>query len=75
MMALPSYERTVGKPVPGWDGIVNCEVLDVAPPALLRYAWSDSAGETTQVTYRIEPHGDGARFRYDHVGFRVPRAS
>jgi len=31
-------------------------------------------GKTTQVTYRIEPHGDGTRFSYDHVGFRVPKA-
>jgi hypothetical protein len=42
----------------------------VDPPALLRYTWSDSGGKTTQVTYRIEPHGDGARFSYDHTGFR-----
>ena len=63
--------RFVGKPVPGWDGIVNCEVLEVDPPALLRFTWSDSGGKkTTQVTYRIEPQGDGARLSYDHVGFR-----
>ena len=62
--------RFVGKPVPGWDGIVNCEVLDVDPPALLRYDWSASGGKTTQVTYRIEPDGDRTRFSYDHVGFQ-----
>ncbi len=62
--------RFVGKPVPGWDGIVYCEVLEVDPPALLRYSWSDSGGTTTQVSYRIEPCGDGTRFCYDHTGFR-----
>jgi uncharacterized protein YndB with AHSA1/START domain len=62
--------RFVGKPVPGWDGIVYCEVLEVDPPAFLRYSWSDSGGTSTEVSYRIEPLGDGARFSYDHTGFR-----
>jgi uncharacterized protein YndB with AHSA1/START domain len=62
--------RFIGKPVPGWDGVVYCEVLEADPPALLRYSWSDSGGTTTQVSYRIEPCGDGARFSYDHTGFR-----
>ncbi len=61
--------RFVGKPVPGWDGIVNCQVLDVDPPELLRYSWSDSGGSTTEVTYRIEPRNGGTRFTYDHTGF------
>ena len=61
--------RFVGKPLPGWNGIVNCQVLDVDPPELLRYSWSDSGGTTTEVTYRIEPHDDGTRFTYDHTGF------
>ena len=62
--------RFVGKPVPGWDGIVYCEVLEVEPPTLLRYSWSDSGGKATEVTYRIEPVGDATRFSYDHTGFR-----
>jgi uncharacterized protein YndB with AHSA1/START domain len=57
----------VGRPVPGWDGIVKCEVLEANEPSLLRYSW-DSGG-TTQVTYRIAPHGTGTRFTYEHTGF------
>jgi len=58
----------VAKPVPGWRGIIDCEVLDVREPSLLRYSWTDD-GTTTYVTYRIEPHNGGTRFTYDHTGF------
>jgi hypothetical protein len=29
--------RFVGKPTPGWNGIVDCEVLDIDAPKLFRY--------------------------------------
>jgi hypothetical protein len=36
----------------------------------LRYSWvGDENGEPTEVTYRIEPHEDGTRFTYEHMGF------
>jgi uncharacterized protein YndB with AHSA1/START domain len=58
----------VAKPVPGWRGIIDCEVLEVREPSLLRYSWTDE-GTTTYVTYRIELRGDGTWFTYDHTGF------
>jgi uncharacterized protein YndB with AHSA1/START domain len=58
----------VAKPVPGWRGIIDCEVLDVREPSLLRFSWTDD-GTTTYVTYRIDPYGGGTRFTYDHTGF------
>ncbi len=62
--------RFVAKPVPGWNGIVRCTVLDVDAPHLLRYSWQDDGGgAVTEVTYRLEPHPGGTRFTYDHVGF------
>jgi uncharacterized protein YndB with AHSA1/START domain len=62
--------RFVAKPKPGWNGIVNCEVLEARQPALLRYSWTDDGGgDTTEVTYRLEPAGDGTRFTYEHTGF------
>ena len=62
--------RFVGKPKPGWNGIVNCQVLEARAPDLLRYTWTDDGGgETTEVTYRLEPDGDGTRFTYEHTGF------
>jgi uncharacterized protein YndB with AHSA1/START domain len=62
--------RFVAKPKPGWNGIVNCEVVEAREPTLLRYTWTDDAGgETTMVTYSLEPAGDGTRFTYEHTGF------
>jgi len=62
--------RFVAKAKPGWNGIVNCEVLEAREPALLRYTWTDDGGgDTTEVTYRLEPVGHGTRFTYEHTGF------
>jgi uncharacterized protein YndB with AHSA1/START domain len=62
--------KFIAKPIPGWDGIVHCEVLEAREPTLLRYSWfSDEGGGVTEVTYRIEPHGAGTRFTYEHTGF------
>jgi uncharacterized protein YndB with AHSA1/START domain len=62
--------RFVAKPRPGWRGIVDCEVLEAREPSLLRYSWiGDENGETTYVTYRLEPHAGGSRFTYEHTGF------
>ena len=60
----------VAKPKPGWNGVVDCEVLEVDEPSLLRWSWTDtSSGDVSVVLYRIEPHGDGTRFIYEHTGF------
>jgi uncharacterized protein YndB with AHSA1/START domain len=62
--------RFVARPKPGWSGIVDCVVLDAQEPTLLRYSWRDAGGgETTEVTYRLEPHDGGTRFTYRHTGF------
>ena len=62
--------RFVAKPKPGWNGVVNCEVLEVNEPSLLRYSWAgDDGGGVTQVVYRLEPHAGGTRFSYEHTGF------
>ena len=62
--------RFVAKPKPGWNGIVNCEVLEVNEPSLLRYSWTDDGGgDVTEVVYRLEPHAGGTRFTYEHTGF------
>ena len=60
----------IGRPKPGWNGVVDCEVLEVDEPSLLRWSWTDtSSGDTTEVVYRIEPHEGGTRFSYEHTGF------
>jgi uncharacterized protein YndB with AHSA1/START domain len=65
-----THFRLVGKPLPGWNGIVECEVLETREPSRLRYSWSSGdGGDVTEVTYRLEPHGAGTRFTYEHTGF------
>jgi uncharacterized protein YndB with AHSA1/START domain len=33
----------VGKPTVGWNGVVDCEVLEVREQSLLRYSWIGNA--------------------------------
>src|SRR4051812_47309422 len=40
--------KYIAKPMPGWNGIVECEVLEVSEPHLLRYTWL--GGEKDDVT-------------------------
>ena len=62
--------RFIARPKPGWNGVVDCEVLEVSEPSLLRYSWTDTgSGHVTEVTYRLEPHVGGTRFTYEHTGF------
>jgi uncharacterized protein YndB with AHSA1/START domain len=62
--------QLIAKPVPGWRGIVDCEVIEVNEPTLLRYSWQgEEDGKLTIVTYRIEPQPNGTRFTLEHTGF------
>ncbi len=65
--------RFVAKPNPGWRGFVECEVLEVRAPSLLRYSWiGNEKSPTTYVTFRLEPHGGGTRLTFEHAGFEGP---
>ena len=52
------------KPQPGWDGIVNCEVLELSPPRTLVYSWKGSALDTV-VRYTLEAVDGGTKLRLD----------
>ena len=63
--------RFVGKPFPGWDGIVRCEVLAVDQPALLRFTWRNKEDDDPSVvTYRLDAVPTGTRLTYRHTDFR-----
>jgi uncharacterized protein YndB with AHSA1/START domain len=63
--------RYVARPLPGWDGVVECEVLEAREPGLLRYTWKGGEKDSpTTVTCLLEPHGSGTRFTWEHTGFR-----
>jgi len=59
------------KPEVGFDGlIVNCEVLECDPPNQLVFSWSAGGPvDNTQVSFRLEPDGEGTRLFLAHSGF------
>jgi uncharacterized protein YndB with AHSA1/START domain len=60
----------IAKPKPGWNGIVDCEVLEVDAPRLLRFSWvGDVGAKPSFVAYRLEPIDGGTRLTWEHTGF------
>jgi uncharacterized protein YndB with AHSA1/START domain len=76
-------EATVGRrfnfrsqPVNGWNGITDCEVLEVSPPSRLVYSWNGhgeqaATGIRSVVTWTLSPApGGGTHLHMEHAGFR-----
>jgi uncharacterized protein YndB with AHSA1/START domain len=62
--------KFIAKPNPGWRGFVECEVLEVRQPSVLRYSWIGNENDKpTHVTFTLEPHAGGTRLTFEHVGF------
>ena len=66
-------------PTPWWNGIVNCEVLEVDLHKRLRYSWrsgSESLPLDTVVTWTLTPTpSGGTRLALEHSGFQPDNAS
>ncbi len=64
-------------PAGAWDGVIQCEVLEVQPNELLSYSWKggDNANEQygsrldTVVTWTLAKVSAGTRLRLVHAGF------
>ena len=56
-------------PVPNWDGVIDCEMLEVEPPSRLAYTWA-SMGLQSVVTWTLTPTGGGTHVRMEQSGFR-----
>jgi uncharacterized protein YndB with AHSA1/START domain len=58
-------------PHPGWDGRVECRMLEVEPPRRLRYAWAvgGAMGLDTVVTFTLAPSAGGTRLTLVQSGF------
>ena len=59
---------------PGWNGIVDCEVLIVEPSERLAYTWNVSQatnGLKTRVTWTLTSVETGTLVRMEQSGFRV----
>jgi len=78
------FQPTVGhkfqfktKPLPafGFDGIVNCEVLEVKPYSKLSYSWKGgSKGKVdldTIVVWTLIPKDGGTELILEHKGFKL----
>jgi uncharacterized protein YndB with AHSA1/START domain len=57
------------KPAPGFDGIVQCEVLEVLPPERLVYSWK-GGGVDTRLVWMLSKVPEGTRLTLDHTGFK-----
>ena len=62
--------RTQPAPQTNFSGLVECQVLEVDPPRLLRISWSGvgTALDST-VTWELVPEGRGTRMLLTHAGF------
>jgi len=56
-------------PVPGWDGVIACEVLLVEPNSRLSYSWG-TMGMVSKVAWTLTPTNDGTHVRMEQTGFR-----
>jgi uncharacterized protein YndB with AHSA1/START domain len=61
------------EPTQGWDGVVNCEVLEIDPHKRLRYSWRggpESSRIDTVVTWTLTPTpSGGTRLAFEQSGF------
>jgi uncharacterized protein YndB with AHSA1/START domain len=56
------------KPAPGFDGVVDCEVLEIEPPRRLAYSWK-GGGIDTIVAYSLSAEGGSTRLVMEQSGF------
>ncbi|MEW5424962.1 SRPBCC domain-containing protein [Amorphus sp. 3PC139-8] len=59
--------------LPGWTGIVNCEVLAIEQPTYLAYRWGDGSesdsGLSTVVKWTLDEIEGGTLVRMEQSGF------
>jgi uncharacterized protein YndB with AHSA1/START domain len=68
------------KPIGNWDGIVECEVLEIETNRKLVYSWVGGSDANpgygskldSVVTWTLTPVEAGTRLRMVHSGFRSP---
>lgn len=66
----PAAEFTFkAPPQPGWDGTVNCRVLEIEEHRKLRYAWVVGDLDTV-VTFTLTPAASGTQLSIVQSGFK-----
>jgi uncharacterized protein YndB with AHSA1/START domain len=56
-------------PVPGWNGVIDSEVLVIEPNSRLSYSWG-TMGTMSVVTWTLTPTKAGTHVRMEQTGFR-----
>jgi uncharacterized protein YndB with AHSA1/START domain len=56
-------------PVPGWSGVIECEVKAIEPHSRLSYSWG-TLGMESVVTWTLTPTESGTHLRMEQSGFR-----
>ncbi len=62
--------RFEAPPQPGWDGSVNCRMLEIEPLEKLSYTWVVGDAIDTVVTFTLVPTPSGTRLSLVQSGFR-----
>jgi uncharacterized protein YndB with AHSA1/START domain len=62
------------KPVMGWSGVVDCEVLELEAPRRMVWRWTSDVIDT-KVTITLDRAEGGTRLRLVHDGFRGLRGT
>ena len=57
------------QPYPGWDGIVNCRILEIEAQRKLSYTWAVPFLDTV-VTFTLTPTASGTRLSLVQSGFK-----
>jgi len=60
-------------PQPGWNGVVDCEILVVESNKTLSYTWVSGEADLalkSVVTFSLTPTGAGTLLRMEQTGFR-----
>src|ERR1700722_10097659 len=88
LMPTTGFEAVKGKrftfqttPAGAWDGVIQCQVLEVRPNERLVYTWKSGhegnvgygAVLDTVVTWTLSKVANGTRLRLVHSGFVLPK--
>jgi len=57
------------QPYPGWDGVVNCRILEIEAHKKLSYTWVVGDMDTV-VTFTLTPTASGTRLSLVQSGFK-----
>ena len=58
------------QPYPGWDGTVDCRVLEIDAPKTLSYSWVVGGMLDTVVTFTLTPTASGTHLLLVQSGFK-----